>query len=126
MKYCFIKDINGNFMTVNENFVSNKKYALLFTTKAADKIVDKHSELKIVKDDSIKSLSEYKIYRLKEIPPEFLIKKQRKSRNTNKTKDIYNDEYLFKNINKKCLSCKKYCKQPSVVTIIHCPDFINK
>lgn len=35
----------------------------------------------------------------------------------------YDPYYLFKELNKKCLSCVHSCKQSSVVQIIKCPDY---
>ena len=69
MKYCFIMNKNDNaYMAVNGNFVTNSKYAVIFTTKNAEKIIAENPNLQIVLQRKITSLSEKKTYRLKDIP----------------------------------------------------------
>ena len=140
MKYCFIMDTeNDAYMAVNENFVTKSKYAVLFTTKNAEKIIAGKPNLKMVIQRKMTSLSEKKTYRLKEIPSEFLIKKTRKPRSS---KFVYeepeeinfikaeerdnkkvDEDYLFRKLNKKCEGCRRACKQSYAATILACPDY---
>ena len=143
MKYCFIMNKNDNaYMAVNGNFVTNSKYAVIFTTKNAEKIIAEKPNLQIVLQRKITSLSEKKTYRLKDIPSEFLIKKPRKPRTSkfvyeepseinfvkdNELSDKDNkrvdENYLFRKLNKKCEGCRHDCKQSYAATIISCPDY---
>lgn len=132
---------NNSYMAVNENFVTKSKYAVLFTTKNAGKIIAGKPNLKMVLQHKITSLSEKKTYRLKEIPSEFLIKKSRKPRSSKfmydepeeivviKKNDERDDnhkideDYLFRKLNKKCEGCRRDCKQSYAATILACPDY---
>ena len=140
MKYCFIMNTENNaYMAVNENFVTESKYAVLFTTKNAEKIIAGKLNLKMVIQRKMTSLSEKKTYRLKEIPSEFLIKKTRKPRSS---KFVYeepeeinfikaeerdnkkvDEDYLFRKLNKKCEGCHRACKQSYAATILSCPYY---
>ena len=131
---------NNAYMAVNENFVTKSEYAVLFTTKNAEKIMAGKPNLKMVLQRKRTSLSEKKTYRLKDIPSEFLIKKARKPRSS---KFVYeepeeisiiknveesdnqkiDEDYLFRKLNKKCEGCRRTCKQSYAATILACPDY---
>lgn len=135
MKYCYIKNAEGNFMCVNKHFVTVKKYATLFTEKNAKKILDEDSSLKIVKSNTSKKLSEQKKYRMKDIPSEFLVKKHRSSHPSKfvyedendikviKKEESFSEDYLFEKLNDKCMGCVKNCKQSWKAVILSCPDY---
>lgn len=38
----------------------------------------------------------------------------------------FDDEYLFKELNKKCLGCSRLCKQSAKATIVRCPQYSPK
>ena len=130
---------NDAYMAVNENFVTKSKYAVLFTTKNAEKIIAGKPNLKMVIQRKVTSLAEKKTYRLKEIRKEFLIKKTRKPRSSKfvyeepeeinfiKTDEQDNkkidEDYLFRKLNKKCEGCRRACKQSYAATILACPDY---
>ena len=143
MKYCLIKNTTDDtFMCVSGNFVTNKKYAMLFTEKNAKRLVERDSTLKIVRQASVKSLADRESYRLRDIPSEFLVKKERKPRSdkftyqqgdlkiikkeeneTERDNKRVNEDYLFAKLNTKCMGCSKVCKQSWKAVILACPDY---
>lgn len=140
--YLIVNPANDSWMCVNENFTTNRKYALAFTKRGAEKMVEKYPNLVMKKTSYICKKSEMETYRLKDIPKEFLIKKERKPRSG---KFVYqpgelkivkkeereierdnrkvNEDYLFTSLNVKCLGCSNKCKQSSKAVIIACPDY---
>ena len=140
--YLIVNPANETWMCVNENFTTKRKYALAFTKRGAEKMVEKYPNLVMKKTTYVCKKSEMETYRLKDIPKEFLIKKERKPRSD---KFVYqpgelkivkreeremerdnkrvNEDYLFSRLNDKCMGCQKNCKQSYKAVILACPDY---
>lgn len=145
MKYYLIKNTEDNsYMCVCGNFVTKKKYAMLFTEKFAMRLVknDVTKALKAEEQKDVNSLGDRESYRLKDIPKEYLIKKIRKPRSTkfvyqtDELKIVKKEEreaerdnkrvdenYLFAILNKKCMSCQNVCKQSYKAVVLACPAY---
>lgn len=140
--YHIINPANETWMCVNENFTTKRKYALMFTKRGAEKMVEKYPNLTMKKTTYVCKKSEMETYRLKDIPKEFLIKKERKPRSdkfvyqpgelkivkreereTERDNKRVNEDYLFDKLNVKCLGCSKVCKQSAKAVILACPDY---
>ena len=140
--YHIINPANETWMCVNENFTTKRKYALMFTKRGAEKMVEKYPNLTMKKTTYVCKKSEMEVYRLKDIPSEFLVKKERKPRSskftyqpgelkivkkeereTERDNKKVNEDYLFAKLNVKCLGCSKVCKQSAKAVILACPDY---
>lgn len=143
MRFYYLKDVNtGHFLAVGGHFVTEEKYAMVYSERNAFRLINECENLIGEEAEGVKSLSDRKVCRLKEIPSTALIKKARKPR---ETKFVYqpgelkivkkeereterdnkkvNEDYLFAKLNVKCLGCSKVCKQSSKAVIISCPDY---
>ena len=127
--YHIINPANETWMCVNENFTTKRKYALMFTKRGAEKMVEKYPNLAMKKTTYVCKKNEMEVYRLKDIPSEFLVKKERKPRSSKFTyqpgelKIVKKEDYLFAKLNVKCLGCSKGCKQSAKAVILACPDY---
>ena len=143
--YHIINPVDETWMCVNENFTTKRKYALMFTKRGAEKMIEKYPNLTMKKTSYVCKKSEMETYRLKDIPSEFLVKKERKPRSDRSDKFVYqpgelklvkreqrdveqdnkkvNEEYLFTSLNVKCLGCSNRSKQSSKAVILACPDY---
>lgn len=140
--YLIVNPANDSWMCANENFTTKRKYAAAFTKRGAEKMVEKYPNLVMKKTTYVCKKSEMETYRLKDIPKEFLIKKERKPRSdkfvyqpgelkivkkeereTERDNKRVNEDYLFAKLNVKCLGCSKECKQSAKAVILACPDY---
>lgn len=140
--YLIVNPSNETWMCASENFTTKRKYALPFTKRGAEKMVEKYPDLIMKKTSYVCKKNEMESYRLRDIPSEFLVKKERKPRSnkftyqpgdlkivrkeereTERDNKRVDENYLFAKLNIKCMGCSKVCKQSWKAVILACPDY---
>lgn len=134
-----IKNENGNFLkyVFKDNIIfngeKNARSVVVYKCKklsSAEKLKERceafgHKNLEVVEitDDDINNIPKpnapTKETSMKYINPPM----SKEEINYEEEDPNFDPEYLFKELNKKCLGCSRACKQSAYATIIRCPQY---